>query len=286
MNKILFIGGGKMMQAIAGGLLARGTLPDGILAVEPDGVAAATVAAMGIRVFPNGGAALAALTTLATVDAVVLAVKPQMMREALAPFRGKLGSQLVLSIAAGVRVASLIQWLDSGSGYNAAAQMVRAMPNTPALIGAGISGLFAAPGLSPAAHQRAEALLATVGEVVWFAEESMLDSVTAVSGSGPAYVFYFIEALEDAALKLGFEAAAARKFALQTFRGAALLAAQSSDAPHTLRANVTSRNGTTEAAIKSFDEDQLKPHFIEGVCAAALRACTLGDELSNEQSTD
>jgi pyrroline-5-carboxylate reductase len=253
------------------------------LVVEPDSAAANIVAAQGMRVFPTGGAAV---VELATVDTIVLAVKPQMMRAALEPFCGKVGQQLVLSIAAGIRVASLIKWLDNGASYAANAQVVRAMPNTPALIGAGISGLYAAPQIAPPARQRAQALLATVGEVVWFDNESMLDSVTAVSGSGPAYVFYFIEALESAAIKLGFETAAARKFALETFRGAALLAAQSEDGPRTLRANVTSRNGTTEAAIKSFDEDQLNAHFIDGVQAAALRASVLGDELGNQVSTE
>ncbi len=277
MHSVLFIGGGKMMQAIAGGLIARGVTPGHLFAVEPDSTAASILQSKEITVFSEGTAALSILNK---VGAVVLAVKPQVMREALLPFSGKIADQLVLSIAAGVRVSSLVRWLDADGTYTRRSQVVRAMPNTPALIGAGISGLYAAPNLSATARERAEMLLASVGKVAWFDEESMLDAVTAVSGSGPAYVFYFIEALEQAAQEMGFPPATARLFALETFRGSALLASQSDDPPSALRANVTSRKGTTEAAIAAFDHQALKQLFVDGVKAAQARANELGAEVS------
>ncbi len=277
MNKILFIGGGKMMQAIAGGLQARGAAASPMAAVEPNAAAARAAHGLGVQVFASAAAAAQA----GEFATIVLAVKPQVMREALQPFAGKLTDQLVISIAAGVRTTAIIEWLDGGTGYAARAQLVRAMPNTPALIQAGITGLFAPSGVSVASRQAAETLLAAVGKTTWFDDEAMLDAVTAISGSGPAYVFYFIEALEVAAMELGFTAEAARRFALETFRGAALLAASSHDAPSTLRANVTSKNGTTEAAIALFEKAKLNAHFVAGVRAAALRARALGDELSD-----
>jgi pyrroline-5-carboxylate reductase len=277
MHSVLFIGGGKMMQAIAGGLIARRTSPAHIFAVEPDAAATSVLRSKGITVFSEGAAALA---VLGNVDAVILAVKPQVMREALLPFSGHIADQLVLSIAAGVRVSSLIRWLDADGKFAGHAQIVRAMPNTPALIGAGISGLYAAPNLAAKSRVLAEVLLASVGKVAWFDDEAMLDAVTAVSGSGPAYVFYFIEALEEAAIEMGFAPDAARIFALETFRGASLLASQSEDSPTTLRANVTSRKGTTEAAIAAFDRNGLKKLFVDGVKAAEARADELGAEVS------
>jgi len=277
MKRILFIGGGKMMQAISGGLLARGVEAASLAAVEPEAAAAHALQQLRIEVFPAGVEAAPRLNEFGTM---VLAVKPQVLRAALTPFAGHLAGQLVISIAAGVRTADLARWLDGAAANTQPTQIVRAMPNTPALIQAGITGLFAGTGVSQTSRDKAESMLAAVGKTTWFNEESMLDAVTAVSGSGPAYVFYFIEALEAAALEMGFTPAAARQFALETFRGAALLAATSADAPATLRANVTSRKGTTEAAIAEFDRAALKSHFIGGVRAAAARAVQLGDELS------
>ena len=282
MKKILFIGGGKMMQAIAGGLIAKGWSADCIAAVEPNEAAAADVARLGAAVYPSADDALGGL---AQVGIIVLAVKPQVMQQALLPFAGRItDQQLVISIAAGLRVGDLLGWLDGGTGCMQSAQMVRAMPNTPALIQAGITGLYAAPHLTTNRRHDAEQLLGAVGKVVWFEEESMLDAVTAVSGSGPAYVFYFLEALETAALELGFSADAAREFARQTFLGSVRLACESTESPATLRANVTSRKGTTEAAIVAFDEADLKAQFVRGVHAAAARAKELGDELSKAKA--
>ncbi len=277
MKKILFIGGGKMMQAIAGGLLVRGMAATAMAAVEPDPVAAQAVRQLNIDVFSIGSEAAQRLGEFGTI---VLAVKPQVLREALTPFVGRLAGQLVISIAAGVRTPVLATWLGGPNVDADSAQIVRAMPNTPALIQAGMTGLYASAGVTQGSRDGAEALLGAVGKTAWFDDESMLDAVTAVSGSGPAYVFYFIEALEAAAVDMGFRPEVARQFALETFRGAAMLAASSVEAPATLRANVTSRKGTTEAAIAEFDRAELKAHFINGVRAASARAADLGDELS------
>lgn len=263
--KTLFIGGGNMAQAIIGGLDASE-----IHAIEPFAPARAAVESLGA----TSSAAFREQDLAART--IVLAVKPQVMREALAPLAGRLDNQLVVSIAAGVRCHDMAAWLGAGTPYT---NIVRAMPNTPALIHAGISGLYAMPGVDAAGRDAAAALLDAVGETAWFAHEDMLDAVTAVSGSGPAYVFYFIEALEDAAREMGFPAETARKFALQTFLGGARLAAESAESPTTLRQRVTSKRGTTERAIDSFDQQKLRQGFIAAVKAARDRARELGDEL-------
>jgi pyrroline-5-carboxylate reductase len=274
-TKVAFIGGGNMSQAIVGGLLAEGHAARDLQVVEPNAAARAKLEAMGV-------AAVAACTDrVLTADAIVLAVKPQVMREALAPLAGKLGTQLVISIAAGIRTVDLSRWLGDGGGAGYT-RIVRAMPNTPALIRAGITGLFAMPALSAGDKARAENLLRAVGKTAWFEHESMLDTVTAVSGSGPAYVFYFIEALEEAARDMGFDAEAAHLFAIETFAGGARLAAESHDSPAVLRANVTSRRGTTERAIETFDAAALKQKFMDGVKAAAARSAELGVEFGRD----
>ena len=269
--RVLFLGGGNMAQAILAGLIAQKYSPAGLSVVEPLQETRAAIASLGVKPF-------ATFThDLLDCDAIVLAVKPQMMRDAISPLAGTLTTQLVISIAAGVGTESLAVTL--GTGAAPYGNIVRAMPNTPALIRAGITGLFAAPDVDDAGKQAAEKLLGSVGKTVWFAKETMLDAVTAVSGSGPAYVFYFIEALEQAALELGFEPESARLFATQTFLGGAQLAASTSESPGALRARVTSRRGTTERAIESFDAHALKQHFIAGVKAACARSRELGREV-------
>lgn len=273
--KIGFVGGGNMAQAIAGGWLARGASPQQIRAIEPFEPTRAFWSARDMPVFA------AFDVSMLDCEVLVLAVKPQSMSEALAPFAGRLTDQVVLSIAAGIRVTDIARQLGlSGAPYQ---NIVRAMPNTPALIGAGISGLHAPAGVSPESRRKAETILQAVGKTAWFGNESMLDAVTAVSGSGPAYVFYFIEALEQAARELGMDAAAARLFAVATFSGGATLAAQSEDPASALRAKVTSKRGTTERAIEIFDAAHLKQRFIEGVHAACARATELGDELAMDK---
>jgi pyrroline-5-carboxylate reductase len=274
--KIGFVGGGNMAQAIAQGWLARGAVAGQMRAVEPFEATRAFWFSRGIPVFGAFDAAML------DVDVLVLAVKPQSMSEALAPFKGRLSGQVVLSIAAGIRVADLARQLGAaGTPY---ANIVRAMPNTPALVGAGISGLYAPPEVSHERRDKAAAILQAVGKTAWFENEAMLDAVTAVSGSGPAYVFYFIEALEKAACELGMDAATARLFATETFLGGAKLAGESEESAATLRAKVTSRRGTTERAIEAFDAAQLKQRFVEGVHAACARATELGNELSMDNA--
>ena len=190
-------------------------------------------------------------------EILLLAVKPQDMRAALAALPGDSQRKLVISIAAGVRLAALSRWL---GGHR---KLVRCMPNTPALIGAGIAGLYALPEVSAAERRAAEAILGAVGEVVWVEDERLLDPVTAVSGSGPAYVFWFIEQLAASGEKLGLPAETRSKLAMQTVLGAAKLAAQSDEPPRELRKHVTSKGGTTEAALKVFDEEKLAERFMQ-----------------------
>ena len=285
--KILFVGGGNMCQAIIGGLIAQGTAATDIHVIEP---LVETREALGkMRIESASGFDERDLAA----DVLVLAVKPQMMKIAVAPFAGKLTGQLVVSIAAGIRSTDLANWLVTPGGKPRSAaepapyrNIVRAMPNTPALIRAGITGLYAMPGVEASARNAVETLLGAVGQTAWFDDEAMLDAVTAVSGSGPAYVFYFVEALEKAAQELGFDESTARQFALQTFLGGARLAAESSEAPAALRRRVTSKGGTTERAIETFDALDLGRHFAEGVRAACERSRELGDEMSRDAAVE
>ncbi|MFN3544070.1 MAG: pyrroline-5-carboxylate reductase [Thiobacillus sp.] len=267
MHKVSFIGGGNMAAAIIGGLVASGTAPTDIEVVEIDADARARLAArFGVVVHADLSAArLHAL--------VVLAVKPQTLPEVAAALSKRLAGQLVLSIAAGVRVADLARWL-GGHG-----RIVRAMPNTPALVQAGIAGLYAAPGLGQEARSQAESVLRAVGGVVWVDDETLLDALTAVSGSGPAYVFYFIESLEAAAIAQGLAADTARQLALQTFFGAAKLALESGEEPELLRQRVTSKGGTTERGIAALETAGVKQAIGDAVAAASRRSAELGDEL-------
>lgn len=268
--RLCFLGGGNMATALIGGLIARGTAPQSLAVIEVNDAARARLAARyPVRVSTAPAAALQA------ADTVVLAVKPQDMRAALAAIGGELGTRLVISIAAGVRLETLSRWL---GGHR---RIVRAMPNTPALIGMGITGLYAAPETDAAERARAEQVLAAVGEVVWVDEEALLDPVTAVSGSGPAYVFWFIEHLAAAGEKLGLAPQAAAKLALATVRGAAELAARSGQPPATLREQVTSQGGTTAAALAAFGEERIAERLARAVAAASRRGETLGRELDD-----
>ncbi len=270
--KIAFLGGGNMAGALIGGLVAKGYSPDGLCAVEIFAAARESLAARyKIRVTESVDAEVLA------ADTIVLAVKPQDMRKAVAPLAGKLGSQLVISIAAGIRLEDLSRWL---GGYQ---KLVRVMPNTPALIGAGIAGLYAGDQVGEEERRRAESILGAVGKTVWVNEEALIDPVTAVSGSGPAYVFYFIESLEKAGIALGLDAAAARLLAIETFVGAARLAAESAEPPGTLRERVTSKGGTTEAALKVFGEEDLAARIAKGLKAASDRGAELGRLLGKDE---
>jgi pyrroline-5-carboxylate reductase len=271
---IAFIGGGNMATALVGGMVAHGHAASGFSIVEPYAEQRAKLAAR----FP--AAALHERTTREAIGAatlVVLAVKPQQMREAcvaLAPFVG--GVQAVLSIAAGSRTADISRWL---GGY---ARVVRAMPNTPALVGAGIAGVYAPPAVDAAGRAAAAAVLEAAGEVVWCDEESTLDAITGLSGSGPAYVFYFLEHMERAATELGLSASDARRLACRTFAGAVELAEQSGEELATLRAQVTSKGGTTERGIAALSEAGVGAALVRAVHAAADRARELGDVLGRD----
>ena len=268
---ILFIGGGNMAAAIIGGLVAKGWSPASIHAVDVLVEARSRLQQQfGIRTSADGVAAAAG------ADCIVLAVKPQQMREAATRLASAVNGQLIISIAAGIRCGDLARWL------GASARIVRAMPNTPALVSAGITGLYAMPGVSAAQRQDAENILAAVGATFWVDEERALDAVTAVSGSGPAYVFYVIEALEQAARELGLPPKIARQSALATFAGAVKLALAGDADPATLRARVTSKGGTTECAIGVLDAAAVKTIFAHAVRAAADRAAEMGDTLGKD----
>lgn len=269
--KIAFLGGGNMAGALIGGLLAKGYQRGAISVIEVSPPARERLAAQhGVRATSAPDAATG------EAEIIVLAVKPQDMRAALAGLPGNLSEKLVISIAAGVRIDALSRWL---GGHR---KLVRCMPNTPALIGAGITGLYAAPEVSADERGKAAAILGAVGEVVWVQDERLLDPVTAVSASGPAYVFWFIEQLAASAERLGIAQDVARKLALHTVLGAAKLAAGSDQPPGELRRQVTSKGGTTEAALKVFDEEKLAERFGKALEAASRRGAELGDLLGKD----
>ena len=270
LDHIAFIGGGNMASAIIGGLLRRGMSASQVQVVEPLAAQRDTLALQfaGIQLLDAPTAALGPAAL------VVWAVKPQTFQvaaSAAAPFTG---NALHLSVAAGIRSDAIARWLCTE-------RVVRCMPNTPALIGKGITGLFARPGVSAADRLAAERVIATTGESLWLADEAQLDAVTALSGSGPAYVFYFLEAMTEAGRQMGLPQADALRLALATFGGATALAADSSDAPDVLRARVTSPGGTTFAAITAMQQSDIGPQFIRAMQAARQRASDMGDEFGS-----
>ena len=269
--QITFIGGGNMAQALIGGLIADGTGPECLRVVEP---VAAQRELLRERFGVESDIRIDALVPGSEV--VVLAVKPQQMRVVCSGLAPVLSGQLVISIAAGLRGADLSRWL-GGHG-----RIVRCMPNTPALIGAGLTGMTAMPGLDHADREIADALLSAVGQTLWVEDESMLDAVTAISGSGPAYVFYFMEAMHTAALGMGFDDEQARTLTLATFSGAARLAADSPEPASVLRERVTSKGGTTAAALAVMAARGVDRHIVEALSAARARSVELGDELGRD----
>ena len=273
--KITFLGGGNMATALIGGMLERGFAVAGLQVVELGEAARDALAQrFGVRAVESfDDAALAC-------DVLVLAVKPQQMKAALAPIAGRLCGQLVISIAAGLRLADLGRWLGAPGAPHA--RLVRCMPNTPALIGAGVTGLYADPSVDAAGRETAGRILGAVGSTVWADDEAQMDAVTAISGSGPAYVFHFIEALESAGRSLGFDEAGARRLAIDTVLGAAKLAAGSEDAPAVLRQKVTSKGGTTEAALASLAAAGWHDELVAAVQAAEARGRELGAELGKD----
>ncbi|RJG15770.1 pyrroline-5-carboxylate reductase [Massilia cavernae] len=270
--KIAFIGGGNMASALISGLAGKFTAGSNIHVVDPNAGALDKLhAAHGVTTAGTVDAAVAAS------DVVVLSVKPQQMRDVAASLKQHLRSDaLVLSIAAGIRGADLARWL----GGHAA--IVRTMPNTPALIGRGITGMVAMQGVSDAQKAAADAIMKAVGETVWLDDEAMIDPVTGVSGSGPAYVFYFLEAMQQAAVELGLSAEQGRELAVATFAGAAELAKRSDEPLSVLRERVTSKGGTTYAALTSMEQSGVKEAVVNAVKAASARGRELGEELGRD----
>ena len=263
---IAFIGGGNMASAILGGLIRQGLSAAQITVVEPFAETAAQLRQnFGVAVLPE------ASTALSAAQLVVWAVKPQVFAEAAAPVAAHTAQALHLSVAAGIRTDSLRRWLHTE-------RVVRSMPNTPALVGQGMTALFACPAVTAAEKTQIEQVIATTGQFLWVAQESQLDAVTALSGSGPAYVFFFLEAMTEAGVGLGLSREQAYQLAVATFSGASSLAAASSEPPEVLRQRVTSKGGTTYAALTHMESAGIKAAFVAAMQAAERRARELGDE--------
>jgi pyrroline-5-carboxylate reductase len=263
---IAFIGGGNMAGAIVGGLLRQGMAPAQLDVVEPFAPTRERLQEQfGIAALEQAGPALQ------RARIVVWAVKPQTFRNAAAQAQAHTQAALHLSVAAGIRSDSIANWLGTQ-------RIVRCMPNTPALIGKGITALYARPGVDAADQRRAQAVIATTGDSLWVDEERHLDAVTALSGSGPAYVFFFLEAMTQAGIEMGLAREQAYRLAVATFGGAAELARASDDPPEVLRQRVTSKGGTTSAAITSMEADGVQALFVKALHAAERRAQELGDE--------
>ncbi len=263
---VAFIGGGNMASALIGGLLRSGWSADAIQVIEPLAEQREALRArFGIAALP------AADARLAEAGCVVWAVKPQLFQAAAEPCAQWVGGALHLSVMAGIRSDAIGRAVRSE-------RVVRAMPNTPALIGEGMTGLFARAAVSAAERAEIERLLVPTGQLLWVDHEVQLDAVTALSGSGPAYAFYLLEALIQAGIEMGLSAAASRQLAIATVGGANSLARDSADAPEQLRARVTSKGGTTFAAISSLEADGVKASFVRALKAAQQRARELGDE--------
>ena len=263
---IAFIGGGNMASAIIGGLLKRGLPAGQIQVIEPFAEQRARLAQQfQVEVSEAPGA------SLERAGLVVWAVKPQTFREAAEQSRAHTRSALHLSVAAGIRSDTIAGWLGTE-------RVVRAMPNTPALIGQGMTALFARPAASAADRLAVERVVQTTGEYLWLDQEQQLDAVTALSGSGPAYVFYFIEAMVQAGADMGLSPEQARQLAIGTFVGASALAQESTEPPEVLRGRVTSKGGTTYAALMSMEQSGIKARFIQAMEAARQRAAEMGDE--------
>jgi pyrroline-5-carboxylate reductase len=268
---VTFVGGGNMATALIGGMLKQGFAPSEVRAIDvmPDQRARLTKE-FGVATFAD--AAQAAPGS----DVIVLAVKPQQLREVCGQLAPHVGEAVVLSIAAGTRLADIGRWLARPR------KLVRCMPNTPALIGLGVTASFAPSDVSASERASIDRILGAVGKALWVDREALLDPVTAVSGSGPAYVFYFLEAMQQAATEMGLSAETGRLLAMETFRGAAELAIRSSDPPATLRERVTSKGGTTAAALASMDHDQVKTAIVRALAAANRRAGELADEAGKD----
>ena len=270
-KKISFIGGGNMAQALISGLVSCGVKPSLITVADPNSEAREQLAAKGLNTIDPTADAKAAVIN---ADIVVLAVKPQVMKAVVSSFADVLDKQLVISVAAGLSTALLSNML---GGYS---NIVRAMPNTPAMIQMGATGLYGTDNISAEQKQLATAVMEASGLVMWVDNEEHMHAVTAVSGSAPAYMFYFIEAMVDGAVALGLDKEQASALAMQTMLGAAKMALGSEDAPSELRRKVTSPNGTTQAAIESMQANDISRQIVEAMQACYDRSQALSEEMS------
>jgi pyrroline-5-carboxylate reductase len=269
-KKICFVGGGNMASAMLAGLRKQHPALDCHI-IEPFAPAREKLAAIGVTVCES-----ASRSAVSDADAVVLAVKPQSLKQVCGELLPHLHGELVVSIAAGIRIASLSRWL------NGHQRIVRTMPNTPALIGQGVTGLYAPTHLAASDVATATGLMLSTGVVVRVKDEVMIDAVTAVSGSGPAYVFHWIESMLAAATDAGFSEADARTLVLGTLKGATALAEASDESPAVLRERVTSKGGTTAAALAVLNDRNVSAAILEAVRAAKNRGAELGDLLDRE----
>ena len=274
MEKISLIGGGNMATSLIGGLIDNEVTPEQITVSDPD---------MGRQAFLSKtfGVSVAKSNTEAIIDAatVILAVKPQVLSIVANELAVEIekGRPLIISVAAGVKESNIRGWL------NFEASIVRVMPNTPALIGLGASGLYANEFVSTVQRQRAERIMAAVGLTEWVNKEELLDAITALSGSGPAYCFLLLELMAQTGEKLGLKSELAQRFAKQTMLGAATMADRSSESLTTLRQNVTSPGGTTERALAIFKEGSLEKLVHRAITGAHDRALELGDSIEGEK---
>jgi pyrroline-5-carboxylate reductase len=265
-NPITFIGAGNMARSLINGLLNNGYSAGAITASDPVASQRQALAALGIQVHEDNNVACA------EANIIVLAVKPQVLGRVVGEISTLRPDQLLISIAAGVPVASLRAWTSADQA------IVRCMPNTPALLGAGITALYSNERVSKSQQQLAEQVLAAAGKTLWVDNEGLLDAVTAVSGSGPAYFFYLMEAMIETGTRLGLDAATARALTLETAYGAALMAREGSEDPTTLRHNVTSPGGTTERALSILDAAAVKDTLHAALAGAMSRSQELAEE--------
>ena len=265
---ISFIGGGNMAQALIGGLIARGLPPTRITVSDPVEQVRDLLKEKDVHVTEDN------LAAIAQADIVVFAVKPQVLAQVLRPLYGQFDDKLVISIVAGAEIATISELLGTE-------RVVRVMPNTPALVQTGAHGSYATEQVNSTDRELASQVLAATGLTIWVNSEAQIDAVTAVSGSGPAYFFYLMESMIRAGKNLGLDEKVATALTLQTALGAAQMAITSSNTPAELRKNVTSPNGTTQAAIEVFDHAQISQNIQAALAAAKTRSQELAQELSD-----
>ncbi|EOH6036674.1 MULTISPECIES: pyrroline-5-carboxylate reductase [Acinetobacter calcoaceticus/baumannii complex] len=267
-SNICFIGGGNMAQALIGGLISRGLPPTRITVSDPVEQIRQLLQEKEVHVTQDNVAAIQ------NADVVVLAVKPQVLATVLRPLKGLLSDKLVISIIAGAEIQTISNLIDSN-------RVVRVMPNTPALVQTGAHGIYANDVVGTSDRELTSQILAATGLTIWVNSEAQIDAVTAVSGSGPAYFFYLMESMIRAGKNLGLDEKVATALTLQTALGAAQMAITSSNTPSELRKNVTSPNGTTQAALEVFDRAQISQNIQSALAAAQKRSQELAQELSD-----